>query len=58
MTENHVAIAIPTRWIVGVRIAGAVLGFGAAFVIGPIVNWLLGLAGDAPGPLRLAAGLP
>jgi len=58
VTENHVAIAIPTRWIVGVRIAGAVLGFGAAFVIGPIVNWLLGLAGDAPGPLRLAAGLP
>lgn len=58
MAENHVAIAIPTRWIVGVRIASAVLGFGAAFVIGPIVDWLLGLAGDAPGPLRLAAGLP
>lgn len=58
MAENQVAIAIPGRWIVGVRIAGAVLGVGAAFVIGPIVSWLLGLSGDAPGPLRLAAGLP
>lgn len=58
MTENHVAIAIPRGWIVAVRVAGALLGFGAAFVIGPLVRWLLGLAGDAPGPLRLAAGLP
>lgn len=39
-------------------LAGAALGFGAAFVIGPVVTWLLGLVGDAPGPLRLAAALP
>ena len=58
MAENTVNVSIPRRWIVGMHAAGALLGFGAAFVIGPLVTWLLGLAGDAPGPLRLAAGLP
>lgn len=58
MAENSINVSIPRRWIVGMHVSGALLGFGAAFVIGPLVTWLLGFAGDAPGPLRLAAGLP
>lgn len=58
MAENSIDVMIPRRWIVGVRLMGGLLGFGAAFIVGPVVNWLLGLAGDAPGVLRLAAGLP
>lgn len=58
MTENETTITIPRRWIVGFCIAGAVVGFGAAFAVGPLVGWLLSLAGDAPGPLRIAARLP
>lgn len=58
MAENSINVSIPRRWIVGIHVSGAVLGFGAAFVIGPLVTWLLGFVGDAPGPLRLAAGLP
>lgn len=58
MTENETTITIPRRWIVGFCVAGAVVGFGAAFAVGPFVEWLLSLAGDAPGPLRIAARLP
>jgi len=58
MDEKGVTVAIPMRWIVGFGVVGLALGFGSAFVVGPLVNWLLGLIGDAPGPLRLAATLP
>ncbi|TYQ14523.1 UNVERIFIED_ORG: hypothetical protein L601_000100002600 [Gordonia westfalica J30] len=58
MAEDTVSVSIPRRWVIGTQLGGAVLGCGAAFVVGPLVTWLLGLAGDAPGPLRLAAGLP
>lgn len=39
-------------------VAGALIGLIAAFIIGPVVAWLLNRIGDAPGPLRLAAMLP
>ncbi|MEU3274432.1 hypothetical protein ABZ639_26620 [Saccharomonospora sp. NPDC006951] len=58
MTEHGVTITVPAGWLWLCRAGGAALGFGLAFVVGPVVDWLLGLAGDAPGPLRLAAGLP
>lgn len=58
MAENEVTVAIPMPWMIGFGIAGAGLGFGSAFVVGPLVNWLLGLIGDVPGPMRLAAALP
>ena len=58
MTENSIDVSIPRPWLVGLAAVGAVLGFGAAFVVGPLVSWLVGLIGDAPGPLRLAAALP
>lgn len=58
MVEDEVIVSVPAKWLVGFGVVGAALGIGAAFVIGPIVNWLVGLIGDAPGPLRLAAALP
>lgn len=58
MSDHAVSVSIPTRWIVGFHTVGAAVGFGAAFIVGPLVHWLLGLIGDAPGPLRLAALLP
>lgn len=58
MAEDYVEISIPRKWIVGFWAAGAVVGFGAAFAIGPLVAWLLDAAGGAPAPLRLAAWLP
>lgn len=58
MTENATTIDIPRGWIVGFCVAGAVVGCGAAFIVAPVVEWLLSLIGDAPGPLRIAALLP
>lgn len=58
MNDQAISVSIPTRWVVGFHVAGAAVGFGAAFVVGPLVHWLLGMIGDAPGPLRLAALLP
>ena len=58
MTEAETTVTIPSEWIVGLCAAGAAVGFGAAFVVGPTVEWLLSLVGDAPGPLRIAARLP
>lgn len=58
MSEHSAAVAVPRTWLLAPPLLGAVLGGGAALVIGPVVGWLLGLIGDAPGPLRLAALLP
>lgn len=58
MTEKHVSVTIPISWMAGFVVVGAAAGLGASFVIGPLVNWLLELIGDAPGPLRVAAALP
>ncbi|MGP6173245.1 YqeB family protein [Corynebacterium sp. A21] len=51
-------VAVRRRWYAAFQLVGAVVGALSAFVIGPIVGWLLSLIGDAPGPLRLAAELP
>lgn len=58
MNEDKATVTIPRRWIAGICLAGAAVGIGAAFMVGPVVDWLLSLAGDAPGPLRIAARLP
>ncbi|WP_293697687.1 hypothetical protein [uncultured Agrococcus sp.] len=58
MTDEPVTVRIPRRWIVAFQLGGAVVGFGAAFIVGPLVGWLLGFVGDAPGLLRLAGSLP
>ena len=51
-------VAIPGKYTCIFSAGGAVVGLIAAFIVGPVVAWLLGLIGDAPGPLRLAAELP
>lgn len=38
--------------------AGAAAGFGVAFLVGPVVGWLLERIDSAPGPLRLVDQLP
>ncbi|RKT84757.1 hypothetical protein SAMN05421805_12516 [Saccharopolyspora antimicrobica] len=43
-------------WALGIG-CGA-LGLGLGFLVKPLVNWIVDLIGDAPGPLRLAAELP
>ncbi|RCV55888.1 hypothetical protein DEF23_00630 [Marinitenerispora sediminis] len=48
----------PRAWRCLVLSAGAVLGFGAAFVVGPVVDGLVRVADGAPAPLRIAAQLP
>ncbi|HIY66722.1 MAG TPA: hypothetical protein H9830_10655, partial [Candidatus Agrococcus pullicola] len=58
MTEEPVTVRVPKRWIVAFHLVGAAVGFGAAFIVGPLVGWLLGFVGDAPGLLRLAGSLP
>ncbi|WP_291477273.1 hypothetical protein [Corynebacterium sp.] len=51
-------VGIPARYTAVFTAGGAVVGLVASFIVGPLVGWLLGLIGDAPGPLRLAAELP
>lgn len=67
MTEEHphpptssdaATVAIRRRWTVIFPLAGALIGLATAFIVGPVVAWLLNQIGDAPGPLRLAALLP
>ena len=58
MAEKAVTVTIPASWMAGFTLVGAAAGIGASFIIGPVVNWLLGLIGEAPGPLRIAAALP
>ncbi|MGO1950188.1 MAG: YqeB family protein [Mycobacteriaceae bacterium] len=51
-------VGIPSKYLTIFAAGGAAIGLVAAFIVGPVVAWLLGLIGDAPGPLRLAAELP
>lgn len=55
---DSVTVRIPHGWLWGLRLVGAALGVGAAFAVGPIVDWLIGLVGTAPGPLRVVARIP
>ncbi|MCQ9368314.1 hypothetical protein NQ036_08695 [Brevibacterium sp. 91QC2O2] len=51
-------VAIPTGYRPAFIVGGGLIGLLAAFVVGPLVSWLVGRIGDAPGMLRLAAELP
>ncbi|MGV9318088.1 YqeB family protein [Streptomyces sp. NPDC003660] len=53
-----VTVRLPGAWLGAVVLAGALLGFGAAFAVGPVAHWLMDVFGGAPAPLRLAARLP
>lgn len=56
--SDTTTVRIPAGYTVVFTVGGAVVGLIAAFVVGPLVGWLIGMIGDAPGPLRLAAELP
>jgi hypothetical protein len=56
--SDTTTVAVPQKYTVIFTAGGAMVGLVAAFIVGPVVSWLLGLIGDAPGPLRLAAELP
>jgi hypothetical protein len=58
MIERSVTVRMPAIWLWLIRVGGAVLGCALGFVVGPFVRWLMGLIGEAPGPLWLAAQLP
>jgi len=58
MDERAVTIRMPAVWLWLLRVGGAVLGCAAGFGVAPLVRWLTGLVGGAPGPLRVAAQLP
>jgi hypothetical protein len=55
---ESVNVRIPQGWLWTLSLVGAALGVGVAFAVGPTVDWLVGLIGSAPGPLRLAARMP
>ncbi|WP_029089401.1 YqeB family protein [Brevibacterium album] len=56
--SDATVVKLPGSWVTGFALTGAAVGLGAAFVVRPVLGWLLGLVGDAPAPLRLAALLP
>ncbi|MER5393543.1 hypothetical protein [Saccharopolyspora sp. NPDC002686] len=51
-------VRIPSAVLWALTIGGAILGAALGFLVKPLVNWIIDLIGDAPGPLRLAAALP
>lgn len=57
-SQSPDTIAVPKAWSIGIYLAGALLGLGSAFIVGPVVGWLLDVLGDAPGTLQAAARLP
>ncbi|MFJ1749126.1 hypothetical protein ACIOJD_23195 [Streptomyces sp. NPDC088116] len=56
--EPPVTVRLPEAWLWTVILGGAALGLGAAFAVGPLADWMIGIFDGAPGPLRLAAALP
>lgn len=58
MSENSVTVELDQRLSHVFAGVGAVVGFLAAFAVGPVVDWLLGRFDSAPVPLRLISELP
>lgn len=55
---DAVTVRLPQSWQWAMILAGAALGAGAAFAVGPLADWMMSLFDGAPGPLKLAAALP
>ncbi|MGH3446007.1 MAG: YqeB family protein [Nocardioidaceae bacterium] len=49
---------MPVGWLWLFRLGCPAVGFGLGFAIHPVVRWAVGTLSFAPGPLRLAAGIP
>ncbi|KAA5829151.1 hypothetical protein ABT337_25385 [Saccharopolyspora hirsuta] len=57
-TDPSTTLRMPDAVLWALGIGGGALGLGLGFLVKPLVNWIIDLIGDAPGPLRLAATLP
>lgn len=56
--NDTTVVRIPARYTAVFTVGGALAGLALAFLVGPVVGWLVGLVGDAPGPLELLAEVP
>ncbi|SDQ29217.1 YqeB family protein [Actinopolyspora saharensis] len=53
---DHVRMPRGYLWLF--RLGCPLLGFGLALVVKPLTRWMIETLDSAPGPLRLAAGIP
>ncbi|WP_017974846.1 YqeB family protein [Actinopolyspora halophila] len=53
---DHVRMPRGYLWLF--RLGCPLLGFGLALVVKPLTRWLIETLDSAPGPLRIAAGIP
>lgn len=58
MTESSVTVTVDSKLSPVFAAVGALVGLGAALLIGPVVSWLLERIETAPGLLRLIDQLP
>lgn len=58
MSESSVTVTLDSKMMPAFAVVGAVLGAIVAFLVGPVVGWLLDRVDSAPGPLRLIDQLP
>lgn len=58
MSDTSATVKLPTKLAPVFIVAGAGLGLGAAFAVGPVVGWMLDTVDGAPAPLRLVDQLP
>ncbi len=56
--SDAVTVTLDRRFAPAFVVVGAALGLGAAFAVGPLVDWLLDTVDGAPAPLRLIDQLP
>lgn len=57
-TTAATRVAMPAAWLWLIRLGCSAIGFGLAFAVRPLADWLISTIDSAPGPLRLAAELP
>lgn len=58
MIEQSTTVAVPRSWLSAMCLSGAVIGFLAAHIVKPVVNWIVEILGSAPSWLNAAANLP
>lgn len=57
-TTTTTTVRMPAAWIWLLRLGLPAIGFGLAFAVKPLFDWLISVFDSAPGPLRVAAELP